>query len=161
MLFSNELPKLQDSSQALPGRMIVLQLTRSWLGEEDITLGDRLTGELPGIMLWAIKGWQRLQDRGYLIQPDSATGLIRDLEDLSSSIGAFIRERCELGVGRRIERGVLYQAWKIWCQERSIQDEDEATFGRDLRAAVPDLGDVQPRAADGSRPRMYVGIGLK
>src|ERR1700730_13225183 len=88
MLFTNELPKLHDSSGALPGRMILLRLTRSWYGKEDTALMDRLLAELPGILLWAIAGWQRLRDRGHFIQPDAGKELLGDLEDLSSPIGA-------------------------------------------------------------------------
>ncbi len=38
MLLTNELPKLGDASGALPGRMILLRLTRSWFGKEDTAL---------------------------------------------------------------------------------------------------------------------------
>jgi putative DNA primase/helicase len=59
MLLMNELPRLNDASGALPGRMVLLRLTRSWYGQEDTALTDRLLAELPGILLWAIAGWQR------------------------------------------------------------------------------------------------------
>ena len=35
MIISNDLPRLQDASGALVGRMIVLSLTKSWFGTED------------------------------------------------------------------------------------------------------------------------------
>ena len=43
MLLSNELPKLNDSSGALPGRMILLRLTQSWYGQEDTALPHSAT----------------------------------------------------------------------------------------------------------------------
>ncbi len=79
--------------------MIVLRQTRSWYGQEDTGLTDRLLGELPGILLWAIAGWQRLRERGRFQQPESALQLVEGLEDLSSPIAAFVRERCEVGPG--------------------------------------------------------------
>lgn len=71
VIFTNELPKLGDASGALPGRMILLQLTRSWFGKEDIHLTDRLLAELPGILLWAVAGWERLHKCGRFTQPDT------------------------------------------------------------------------------------------
>ena len=162
ILFTNELPKLHDSSGALPGRMILLRLTKSWYGKEDTKLTDRLLTELPGILLWAIAGWQRLRARGHFVQPDAGMGLANDLADLASPVGAFVRERCQVGPAYQIERAVLFEAWKRWCGEQGREHAGEiATFGRNLRAAVPTLGDRQPRTDTGERIRVYEGICLK
>src|SRR5262249_16707043 len=44
IILTNELPKLNDSSGALVGRLIVLRLTRDWFGSEDTQLTKRLLG---------------------------------------------------------------------------------------------------------------------
>lgn len=161
MLLTNELPKLADPSGALPGRMILLPLTRSWYGKEDTALTDRLLTELPGILLWAIAGWQRLRNRGHFVQPDASKGLISDLADLASPVGAFVRDRCHVEPGCQIERSILFAAWKLWCEEQGREHPgDAATFGRNLRAVVPALGDAYPRTDEG-RVRIYEGIRLK
>ncbi len=160
MLLTNELPKLHDSSGALPGRMILLRMTRSWFGKEDITLTDRLLAELPAILVWAIAGWQRLRDRGHFVQPDAGKGLIGELADLASPVGVFVRERCQVGPARQIERSALFDAWQQWCEKQGQEHPgDSATFGRNLRAVVPALGDVYPRTEQG-RVRVYQGICL-
>ena len=64
VLISNELPRLRDVSGALAGRLIILRFTRSFYGQEDLALFDRLRPELPGILRWAIAGWERLNRRG-------------------------------------------------------------------------------------------------
>lgn len=48
VIMTNEVPALADSSGALPSRFIVLRLTRSFYGDEDTGLTDRLLAELPG-----------------------------------------------------------------------------------------------------------------
>jgi putative DNA primase/helicase len=161
MLLTNELPRLKDASGALPGRMILLPLTRSWYGQEDTALTDRLLETLPGILLWAIAGWQRLRERGRFVQPDAGKEMIGELTDLASPVGAFVRERCQIGPSCQIERFVLFNAWKCWCEQQGREPGDTATFGRDLRAAVPSLGDTQPRTEAGERIRVYRGICLK
>jgi putative DNA primase/helicase len=162
MLLTNELPKLNDSSGALPGRMILLRLTKSWYGQEDTALTDRLLAELPAILLWAIAGWLRLRDRGRFVQPDAGKGMIGELTDLASPVGAFVGERCQLGPGCQIERSTLFDAWKFWCEGQGREHPgDSAMFGRNLRAVLPALGDAQPRTDTGERVRVYEGICLK
>src|SRR5262249_50183589 len=60
MILANKLPRLNDASIAIVGRMIILQLTKSWLGKEDHKLGDKLERELPGILIRSLDALTRL-----------------------------------------------------------------------------------------------------
>ena len=51
MFISNEVPNILDQSGALASRFIFLKLTKSFYGREDIELEDKLSRELPGILL--------------------------------------------------------------------------------------------------------------
>jgi putative DNA primase/helicase len=160
MLLSNELPRLGDSSGALAGRMILLRLRESFYGREDPTLTDKLLAELPGILNWSINGWVRLRHRGRFVQPASAADLLGELHDISSPIGEFIRECCITGPACNAARSELYARYKQWCEAKGrTHPEDETGFGRNLRAAMPNLGDSQHRI-NGSPVRFYEGIGL-
>lgn len=160
VLLSNELPKLADSSGALAGRMVLLRLTKSWLGREDSTLTERLHAELPGILLWAIDGWKRLMTRGYFVTPETSKGMAVELADLSSPVGAFVRDCCLISPAGRIEKSALYAQWKIWCEEQGRDHPgDAATFGRNLRAVVPKVGESYPHLG-GRRVYFYTGIAL-
>lgn len=161
LVMTNELPHIEDASGALASRFIVLTLSRSFYGQEDHQLYDRFLPELPGILNWALEGWDRLYQRGRFLQPSSATDLIQEFEDLGSPIGAFIRERCDVGAGYSIPKDRLFQAWKAWCAENGRDRPGTVqTFGRNLRAALPWLGETQPRVL-GSRVRFCEGIRLK
>jgi putative DNA primase/helicase len=59
-IISNELPRLGDASTAIVGRIVLLLLTRSWLGKEDHDLELSLHAELSGILNWALTGLHRL-----------------------------------------------------------------------------------------------------
>ena len=161
LIYSNELPRIADASGALASRFIVLLLTISFLGREDLGLEDRVLPELPGILNWAIAGLRRLRARGRFMQPASATEAMQYLADLASPVGAFVRERCNLGPGLQVERSRLFQAYVAW---RKSQGEEhpvtEELFGRNLRSAVPSLSTTRPRT-DGSRLRLYEGIALR
>lgn len=158
MFLTNELPRLNDASTALAGRFLVLKLNRSFYGNEDVTLTDQLLAELPGMLHWAIEGWKRLRQRGKFVQPASAEDAIYDMEDLASPVGAFVREECEVGPGRRVEVGLLYQRWKWWCEQdgRTVVTH-KTSFGRDLAAAVPGV----TRRRGTQMVAFYEGIGLR
>jgi putative DNA primase/helicase len=161
LILSNELPRLADASGALAGRFVVFVLTRSFYGREDHALTARLLAERSAILNWAITGWRRLTERGFFVNPPSSADAVRELEDLGSPIGAFVRERCIVAAARTAATTLLFEAWCDWCrQQRRDHAGTAQTFGRDLRAGVPGLKVTQPRGDD-SRLRLYEGIGLR
>jgi putative DNA primase/helicase len=155
---TNELPRLSDASGALAGRFVILRTTQSFFGKEDPALTEKLLLELPGILNWAIEGWHRLKDRGRFVMPQSVEDAVQDMEDLSSPVGAVVRDECIVEPGLRIDAGDLYQAWERWCER---DGRDRATtrqrFGRDLAAAVP--GVICRRGTN--NVRFYMGISLR
>ena len=151
LIMSNELPRLNDSSGALASRFILLQFDRSFYGHENPTLTDELLEERPGILNWALDGFERLVARGRFVQPDSAKEALREMEDLGSPMAAFVRDRCTLGP-HEVSVDALYEHWKIWCTENGRdRPGTKQTFGRDLRAAVPGLRIRQPREGEDRR----------
>jgi putative DNA primase/helicase len=160
VLISNELPRLRDVSGALAGRLIILRFTRSFYGQEDMALFDRLRPELPGILRWAIAGWERLNRRGRFIQPRSAGELVATMDELASPIAAFLRDRCVVEPDATCPVAAMYESWRSWCQEHGREAiGDGHSFGRDLHAALPALTTIRPRTALG-RLRHYQGIRL-
>jgi putative DNA primase/helicase len=161
MILTNELPRLGDASGALSGRMIVLRMSESFYGREDIALTDKLLAERPGILLWAIEGWRRLRERGHFVQPAGGDDLRQQMEDVASPVGAFVRECCEIGTASQVEIEAIYRAWRSWCEREGRNEPGtQQTFGRELRAAVPQIRRRQGREGD-DRYRFYEGIALR
>jgi putative DNA primase/helicase len=162
VILTNELPRLTDASGALASRFMVFALTRSFYGREDAALTGKLIVELPGILKWAIEGRGRLTKRGHFVQPPSAKQAVEEMADLGSPMGAFLRNRCEIGQGYAVEVDTLYGAWTAWCSEQHRDHPGTVQmFGRDLRAAVPGLDTTQPRdTKTGDRIRYYQGVRL-
>ena len=129
----------------------MLRLTNTFLGKEDTQLTEKLRGELPGILLWAIAGWQRLRERGHFVQPEAGRELAGEMKDLSSPVGVSC---ASVALWGRLTKPPLRM-----CTRRGAIGAKptggtirgpRATFGRDLRAAVPDVKVGQPRE-DGAR----------
>ncbi|MDB5320022.1 MAG: phage/plasmid primase, family [Phycisphaerales bacterium] len=158
MFLTNELPRMNDASGALAGRFIILKLTRSLYDREDPNLTDTLMGELPGILLWALDRYRRLNTRGYFVQPKSGAQAVEEMLDLASPVAAFVREWCKIGNDLKTPTDDLFEAWLLACKEQGARPTDKPAFGRDLRAAFPALSVVECR--EGGRHRRYQGIGL-
>ena len=160
VLASNELPAFSDASAALANRFLPFRFNKSFLGREDHGLTSRLLRELPGIVLWALDGLQRLQSRGYLQRPKSADEIAADLVDQTSPIRSFVEDCCLVGEGYQCDRDDLFRAWRKWCED---QGRDHAgtkvSFGRHLSAAFPGIRRTQPRAS-GTRLNLYYGVRL-
>lgn len=158
MFMTNELPRFGDASNALTGRFLILQMTKSFYGQEDKGLTGKLLADLPGILNWAIQGWKRLRERGHFVQPPAAEDAIRELEDLSSPVGAFVRDRCDLVPGARTYVDDMYAAYKAYIEgEGWHTPSTKPVFGRDLIAAVPGLH----RRRNKTVGYFYEGISLK
>ena len=156
---TNELPRFTDSSGALAGRFLILQMNRSFYGQEDPNLSARLLDEIPGILHWAIDGWKRLRKRGHFVQPSSVEEAIQELEDLSSPVGAFVREKCMFGSGYRCDLNDDYSNphWSVWASSRQ-SNIDSPTIHWFADAPEFDLdfyGIVQGEGQTGWGPRYF------
>jgi len=161
VIATNELPRLGDASGALSGRMIILRFTHTFFHREDHGLEAKLLAELPGILVWALAGWQTLRDRGRHLEPASGRELQEDMDDLSSPTGAFIKDRCVLGPTGSESVGNLFAAWKSWCDTQGREHPGtKQTFCRDLHASVGSLK-AKKRNRGGERWTDYEGIRLR
>ncbi len=161
LIMSNELPRLADSSGALASRFVLIQLTRSFYGNEDPGLTADLLLELPGILNWALDGLERLHERGRFVQPQSGRQAIEALEELSSPVLAFFRERCTANTGASVAVDELYREWGDWCRLNGHASGSRQHFGKALNAVVPGLNTIRPTNEEGVRYRAYEGIGLR
>ncbi len=90
----------------------------------------------------------------------SALDVVKQLEDLTSPVGSFIRDCCVLGPTHRVAVDDLFARWAEWCVKTGRPTAGTVQmFGRDLSAVVPEVRLTRPRE-DGSRYRAYEGIQL-
>lgn len=159
LLISNELPRFGDASGAIANRFVVLTMTTSWLGRENVGLTDDLMPDLPGILNWSLDGLDRLSRTNHFTAPQSSEDAILALQDLVSPVAAFVRDRCTINPMAEAPVDEMYTAWKGWADDNGHRHGSVQTFGRDLRAVVPGLRTVRPRVDD-DRERHFRGIVL-
>lgn len=160
LIASNELPRIRDESGALSSRIILLKFTKSFLGREDKTLDDRLLACLSGILNWSLHGLERLNRRGEFVQPKSGLEDLEVIVGLTSPTLAFIDECCEVGDNYSVEKKELFAVYRGWCEATGTYSQDQSTFGKNLRAAVPTMKDHRPRIDGKAGPRQWLGLRL-
>ncbi|MGO9510337.1 MAG: phage/plasmid primase, P4 family, partial [Mycobacterium sp.] len=144
VILTNELPRFRDSSGAIASRMLILQMTRSFFGREDLTLDAKLRTELPAILNWALDGLDRVTANGRFTVPAAAADATRLMADLASPMSAFVRDACVRRPDAIVSRDELYRAWANWTVENGHVCGAKSSFGRDLRSVVPELKDTRP-----------------
>ena len=160
IVMTNELPQLTDSSGALASRFIIFVLKKSFYGNENPRLTDELQREGPAIFNWALEGLDRLNERGHFLSPGAGREAMQQLEDLSSPIAAFIRDKCIVDSTRQVEENSLWEGWKSWCESDNRSLGTKVNFRKNLGAAVPTTKRIRPRNGE-DRPFVYSGIGLQ
>jgi putative DNA primase/helicase len=120
--------------------------------EQDKTLPDKLRGELPGILAWAVRGcldWQRhgLRAPAPVL---AATAQYRGEQDV---LGTWLDDCCVLGANNQAPAGALYASYRTWTDERGERTECGTVFARRLA----ERGFDKYRAGKGI---MYIGLGL-
>jgi putative DNA primase/helicase len=152
-VISNELPRLNDASGALAGRLVILRFVKSFFGQEDKSLSDALHAERQSILLWAIGGWASLRQAGRFIEPQSSSDLVDQMADIASPITAFVGDRCDLSPNSETPLPTLYASFRSWSESNGIDKPvSQPVFSRDLTAAYPDLNRVRTRDASGTGP---------
>lgn len=160
MLMSNEVPSLPDASRAIIKRLIVLEIKNSFFQKEDIGLLEDLKNELPGILLWALDGLDRLSKNQKFTEVDS--GLLGMLDEGSSPISQFVDEKCVLSPEASASKDRLYEAWRAWCQDNGHTPGSKVSLSKKLRAAFGDQIDTDARVGGrGEQVRSYGGIRLR
>lgn len=116
MILSNETPRLINRSGALANRMMHVRFNVSFAGREDIGLEDRLTGELPGIMNWALEGLKRLTEQGAFTRPDSHAQVDARFREYADPDADFLDQMCVLGEDLKVSQFDLFEAYQKWCE---------------------------------------------
>ena len=94
-------------------------------------LGDRLARELPGICHWAMQGLGEWMQQGLKPPPRvlQSTGNYREEND---TVGQWIEAACVQGPGLLTSMKGLYESYKSFCENSSIEALHNTCFGKEL-----------------------------
>ena len=157
-LATNHLPHTRDFSPALFRRALII--TFNWVfqeHEQDKTLKEKLTAELPGILNLALAAIGGVFRRGYFTEPDSCKEAKKEWRLHADQAAEFVQDRCVMGPGLSISSARIFAEYSEWAKACGIR----RTLGRNtLTTRLCNLGAERSVSSDGSM-RMLAGIDLK
>lgn len=158
MLCTNPPFAIRDVGGALSHRLLICEMTKSFLGHEDLTLDAKLASEIPGIIRLAVLALGALSKRGKFVEPASSSDRRKAVEQAENPMLAFVEDRCELGEEFECRCDALYQEFGLWCSNNGTRKTSNANFRETLvRMGVHR---ERPRLDGERRVRIYKGIKL-
>jgi putative DNA primase/helicase len=134
MIFAlNNMPQVNDKTDAFYKRLITLRLTRQFTDiEQDRELRSKLLPELNGIFLWMLAGYQRLKQRGYFDPGESIEQETEEYRKENNSVLSFVEEKCHIDATGIIAKDTLYEVYRDWCKASGMLALSKKKFGMQL-----------------------------
>jgi len=150
-LCTNHKPTIRGVDDAIWDRIKLIPFTiRIRDHEVDLYLGDKLRAELPGILNWAVAGYQRFKEEGLgnCSEVELATKVYRtDMDIIRSFIDAYYL----LDVASKMRSSDVYHDYQTWCED---EGEKPVSAGK-LKGELEEHGIRYKHASDG---RYYMGL---
>ena len=128
VLAVNDPPVIEDTSVGMWRRVKLIPFLRSF-ETPDMTLGDALRAEAPGILTWAVEGcleWQK----GGLQHPECVTAATAEYRQESDPFHNFVTERCTTDGRGAVGATVLFEAFSSWAPDNGMS---QRAFGKRIR----------------------------
>jgi putative DNA primase/helicase len=149
----NHQPVIRGSDDGIWRRLHLVPFTVTIPAEErDKSLPEKLRGELPGILNWALQGcleWQKSS----LQPPASIVEAVAEYKKEMDILGQWIEDECVLDGAARVQSSVAYGSYKDWAFTNGHHVLSNNALGRRLKER---FGREKTRAAT-----FYPGLRLK
>jgi putative DNA primase/helicase len=171
MINTNQPPAFRDPSFALGRRLVALQVSDAAFDrtKADLSIGDKLKAEAPGILNRIIAGYQSIEPCG-IRQPAGSASIVEDLRraasPLTAALSEFFDDEIEVGASSDAELcgvAAVYQRYDVWATMRGVREiPTEAVFSRELLKLLRKRSiDCSTARRDGNRYRVYQGVRLR
>src|SRR5665213_441342 len=131
-LATNNLPTIHGMDEAIWRRICLINFPISFSAQQqDTALPDRLLGELPGILNWALKGLAAWRQQG-LQPPPGVVQSTRQYRETNDTVSQWITAACTLDDGAHVGMKDLFESYKAWCENSALTPLTNISFGREL-----------------------------
>jgi P4 family phage/plasmid primase-like protien len=164
---TNTLPRFVDRSDGLWRRLLLVPCTVQILDEklQDKRLVSpefwRTSGELPGVLNWAIEGLRRLRQRGHFQEPAACKAAKTEFRVESNPAAVFLAENVRANPTGSIVSSDLYGRYKGWAEAAGHHPLPAPHFGREVGRAFPGATlstHARLHAMGSTRSRTWTGI---
>lgn len=128
----NHKPQIRGTDDGIWRRLMLIPFNVQIPEDEvDSSLPERLRGELPGILNWAIDGCLDWQKKG-LKPPQSVKDALAEYRREMDILGDFISACCVISDGAITESTALYNSYRKWCGMVGHLSVSQMRFGLSL-----------------------------
>ena len=161
MIAANNRPRFSDRSRGLWRRLMIVPFNVQITDEEKVRGMDKpewwqASGELPGILRWAVEGLWRLRQQGCFTRTSVGELALADYRNEVNPARAFIDAVCRVAESQISSAG-LYSAYKSWAKENGYHPINERNFFKEVVRAFPN-SEKRRIGSDGHRSYVYFGI---
>ena len=142
----NSLPTSGDTSYGFRRRLLIIPFKQKIDPKKaDPELSRKLCSELPGILLWAVKGLKRLITNGKKLSNSPVIeALEQEYKETTDSVAMYL-EYYQYKPDSQVEQGImaLYNEYKRYCEDNRLIMETRANFRMKLEGegyTVKDMG---------------------
>ena len=129
----NHKPTVRGTDQGIWRRLRLVPFTVRIPDEQkDPALAEKLLGELPGILNWALAGCRDWQHRG-LVSPACVNKATQDYRREEDVIGQFLDDCTAEQAAARTPTTAIYQAYDLWAEREGIQSKFRLSARRLIR----------------------------
>lgn len=164
MLSANNRPRFSDRSSGLWRRMMVVPFRATIAEDQKIRGMDKPkfwleSGELPGILNWALLGLERLRAQGGFTVPAISAEALEDYRMDSNPTAAFLAECYQLAddPDHFVSSDDVYAHYKRWCGQNGHHPLANRTFGKEVKRSFPNTEKLY-KGPRGDRFWVHTGI---
>jgi putative DNA primase/helicase len=130
-----------------PGRILGMDKPEWW----------KASGELAGILNWALAGLDRLRRQGRFTKSTVCEQALTEYRTENNPARMFLLETCRESPADETPCGRLYQAYRDWCLSNGYSPLADRSFGKEVKRVFPKVErrEIGPR---GSRAHVYCGL---
>ncbi|MDB0573093.1 phage/plasmid primase, P4 family [Ralstonia solanacearum] len=138
-LATNHKPGVKGTDHAIWRRIYLVPFNQTFydvasgkIPVKDPTLTEKLRGELPGILRWAVEGSLAWQKQG-LAPPEIVRQATKGYQTEMDVVGQFLSECCATDNPAAVVKSKdLYEGYRAWCQENGESPETQRRFGQKI-----------------------------
>ena len=154
---TNHRPVIQDTTHAMKRRVRLVPFTVRISDEErDLTLGEKLIAEAPGILRWIVEGCFLWQKEG-LKSPEAVEVATEAYRIESDPVARFLAEQCVVAANASVKRDALRAAFVLWSDQ---EGDRHPVTARNFAGRLRDLG-IEDGAIMGQRTWKGVGLAVQ
>ena len=164
LVLGNQLPVITDHSvgfwrrwDVVPFSVVIPERARDPLLAQAI-----IASELAGVLVWALQGLVRLQQRGCFdpAMPAAMTAMLHDVKAETNSVLAWMDD-CEVRTlpACTTSKERVFEHYRAWCSAGAMQEVNVVQFWKRMNSHLPDLAETRMRLAGQQRRMCNVGLG--